>query len=390
MWDQKDPDHTTDRWKEWKERHDEVCSLNHAGSSRAMEPDIAEVLWGRSQEKNNLRYTVFVGDGDGASFGRVAAAQPYGKEPEDRVTKEDCVGHIQKRMGTKLREVKRTWQGRKLTDGKGIGGKQRLTNARINSYQVYYGKAIRGNLGNVEAAGNAVLAIFYHSVSTDANPQHHMCPDTPTSWCAFHQSRRCKKPFSHKPALPEAVAELVKPVFETLGGKSLLSRCMKGLTQNQNECAHSTLWNIAPKHIFQNPQVIFFAGALATGLFNDGHVFLGKVLNRLGYAPGKFTIKAMETADKERVRKAKLQAKLETKAKRKARRNKKHHKEDAAVQKEGVLYQPGGFGPDGKLIQMASSDPGSTKKTRKCKKCHQPYKGHKRGQPCPTLETIAT
>ena len=105
VWDKKDPDHMSDKWKAWKERPYEECTLNHAGSARAMEADIAEVLWMRSQEKNNLRYTTFVGDGDGASFGRVASLKPYGSAPEAQVVKEDCIGHIQKRMGTRLREV---------------------------------------------------------------------------------------------------------------------------------------------------------------------------------------------------------------------------------------------------------------------------------------------
>ena len=312
-WDQKDPDHTSDAWKEWKEHHDDNCTLNHGGSSRAMEADIAATLWERSQEKNNLRYTVFVGDGDGASYGRVSALKPYRKELDDAIIKEDCVGHVQKQMGTKLRELKRTWKGRKSKDGKGIGGKQRLTGARINSYQVYYGKAIRSNLGNVDAARNAVLAIYYHSVSTDEQPQHHLCPDNSQSWCGFYQSHRQNKPFKHKPALPAAVAEVVKAMFEALAETSLLSRCMWGLTQNSNECAHSTLWNIAPKQIFHNPHVIHFAAALATGLFNDGHIFIANVLQRMGYKIGEHAIKAMEKADKERVRKAKQEVKKETK-----------------------------------------------------------------------------
>ena len=194
-----------------------------------MEADIAEVLWMRSQEKNNLRYTTFVGDGDGASFGRVASLKPYGSAPEAQVVKEDCIGHIQKRIGTKLREVKRTWKGRKLSDQKGIGGKQRLTNNRINSYQVYYGKAMRNNLGNIDAASDAVMAIFYHSISTDSKPQHHLCPDTPTSWCGFRQSVRLNKAFKHKPARPGAVAELVKPVFEALPDKSIARTLHEGV-----------------------------------------------------------------------------------------------------------------------------------------------------------------
>ena len=140
-WDKRDPDRASEAWKQWKEAHDEECYLNHVGSSRAMEADIAKALWMRSEEERQKRYTVFVGDG--ASFGRVVSLKPYGDTP---VVKEDCTGHIQKRMGTKLREVKRKLQGQKLGDGKGIGGRQRLTTKRINSFQVSIGLTPYPNL----------------------------------------------------------------------------------------------------------------------------------------------------------------------------------------------------------------------------------------------------
>ena len=354
-----------------------------------MEADIAEVLWCWSEEENKLRYMVFVGDGDGSSFGRIAKLKPYGDGPEAAVVKEDCLGHIQKRMGTKLREVKRTYKGRKLADGKGIGGKQRMTNKKINDFQVYYGKAIRSNLGNVEAASNAVMAIFMHSISTDKDPKHHLCPDTPTSWCGYQQSLRLNKAFSHKAPLPEAVAEVIKPVFTALADKALLARCMKGLTQNTNEALHATMWNIAPKHLFNQPQVMFFAAAMATGIFNDGHVFLANVIQRLGYDIGPHTLAAMESADKERIRKARQEEKAQAKEERKKRRKKKHAKEDTAMEKEGVMYEPGGFGPDGHLITIPETETSKRKcaSERKCRKCKQPMKGHKRGQACPSVQT---
>ena len=85
--------------------------VNHGSSYGEMEANIAATVREHFQEKNNLRYTVFVVDGDDASYGRVSALKPYGKAPDDAIIKEDCVGHVQKRMGAKLRELKRTWKG---------------------------------------------------------------------------------------------------------------------------------------------------------------------------------------------------------------------------------------------------------------------------------------
>jgi hypothetical protein len=84
-------------------------------------------LFGRSISKRNLKYTTFVGDGDSSSYGRVRDAmfQKYGDEYI--VTKEECVGHVQKRLGTALRKYKADKKGKKLSDGKGVGGRGRFT-----------------------------------------------------------------------------------------------------------------------------------------------------------------------------------------------------------------------------------------------------------------------
>ena len=50
-----------------------------------------------------LRYTTYVGDGDSAAYGSVVDARPYG--PDIVIKKEDCVGHIQGRMGKHLRRL---------------------------------------------------------------------------------------------------------------------------------------------------------------------------------------------------------------------------------------------------------------------------------------------
>ena len=66
------------------------------------------------------------------------------------VTKLECVGHIQKRMGTGLRKLKKE---------KRLGGKVKLTDALIDSMQMYYGKAICENKGCAEEMQKATLAI---------------------------------------------------------------------------------------------------------------------------------------------------------------------------------------------------------------------------------------
>ena len=68
-----------------------------------MEPEAAEVLWKRSMELHNMKYTIFVGDGDSKAHDRVVREQPYGQEVE--IQKEECMNHVEKRIGTALRNL---------------------------------------------------------------------------------------------------------------------------------------------------------------------------------------------------------------------------------------------------------------------------------------------
>ena len=134
-------------------------------------------MFKRSIEKRKLKYIQFVGDGDSNTFRIVAEEMKkiYGDRYE--VQKEDCIGHMQKRMRNALRTLKK---GERLLDNKTIRGKGRLTKEKINSIQLYYGKAIRENRGDLKSMQNAIWAIFYHSLKPKTNirldDQHRFCP----------------------------------------------------------------------------------------------------------------------------------------------------------------------------------------------------------------------
>ena len=74
-----------------------------------MEAEGAARLYGRSIEKHKFRYIPFVGDGDSKSYSSVCKSLPYGAGVT--IPKEDCIGHVTKRMGTALRKVKADYGG---------------------------------------------------------------------------------------------------------------------------------------------------------------------------------------------------------------------------------------------------------------------------------------
>ena len=143
-------DKESDEYKQRYDSHKDQCCINHVGSSDAMETQGAKEIFLRSIEKYGLKYVEFVGDGDSGCFGAVreVCEKEYGGEYV--VRKEECVGHVQKRMGTGLPEYKRKNRGRKLRDGKTVGGSNRLTDKVIDKMQNFYGQAIRNNCGDLD------------------------------------------------------------------------------------------------------------------------------------------------------------------------------------------------------------------------------------------------
>ena len=153
------------------------------------------------------------------------------------------MGHVQKRLGSRLRSLKKRLGKNHLEDGKPIGGKGRLTDKVIDKLQVYYGKAIRQNTHSVDAMQNAIMAIWHHNKSTDDNPDHDLCPEGENSWCGFQRdAAKGTSDYIHKDPIPEAVANAILPTFEALSEESLLMKCLHGGTQNQNEAINGLIW----------------------------------------------------------------------------------------------------------------------------------------------------
>ena len=133
-------------------------------------------IWKRSVEDHKIRYTSMLCDGDSKSFAAICEAKVYG---EVEVTKEDCVNHIYKRMGTALRRL----SVEAKAQGSSISGKGKLTNAKIMKIQNYYGRAIKEYSNDVDLLKKRIFAIFFHLSSTDQNPKHQHCSTGSNSWC---------------------------------------------------------------------------------------------------------------------------------------------------------------------------------------------------------------
>lgn len=142
--------------------HSSTCTANYQGSSGGMEVVGVLDMFRQSESTRNLRYKYYLGDGDSAAYPKVVSEKPYG--PEYEIEKLECLGHVKKRMGSRLRKLKSVLGKNKLKDGKTIGGKNRLTGTAINKIQDYYGLSIIRNTDSLENMKKAVWATFFISL----------------------------------------------------------------------------------------------------------------------------------------------------------------------------------------------------------------------------------
>lgn len=192
-----------------KNKKDHVCKSNYSGVSGGMELAGVQAIFNRSVTQNGVRYVEYLGDGDSKAFQHVIQSKPYGDEVE--IKKLECVGHIQKRMGARLRKLRQETKG-KLDDEKPLGGKSRLTLNVIDELQTYYGLAIRRNVDSIDNMYTAVWATYFHKLSTDDKPRHELCPKGEDPWYKYQRSLITKEPYTHNP-LPEAVMSFIKPII---------------------------------------------------------------------------------------------------------------------------------------------------------------------------------
>lgn len=339
-------------FEEWQVQHfaSGKCDINFDGSSPAMESEGAVIIWNRSIELHNLRYKWMVSDGDSKAFSAVENLY------DSKVEKLDCVGHVQKRMGKRLMKLKATNKC-KLADGKTMGGQGRLTEGKIKQLQKYYGLAIRQNtLAKQNPTTNEInvavysmkkniIAILHHSVKLeDKNKQHRYCPRGESSWCKWQQDEATgTQTYDGSNCLPQVFLEELKPTFVGLSDTKLLERCVRGTTQNPNECLNSLVWIRCPKHKHHGIKSVPCAVASAVLHFHHGAASREMIMERLSTPAGHHTRHASSLRDGKRLRKSDLQATEKERKRRQGEALLRTRKEEALREAEGVTYEAGGF-----------------------------------------------
>ena len=308
-------------------RADHDCMINHHGSAPAMETKGAIQIFNRSKEKG-LIYSGYYGDGDSKAYGSVKEIYPG-----IPVIKYECVGHVQKRVGCRLRKLK-----------KNVKGLSELTGNVIDRLQNYFGIAIRTNVNDLEGMKKAVAAVLFHVASSKEKKWHTHCPDGANSWCRYKKDEALgTSTFVHGKGLSLNVIKHTKPVFEDLSKDSLLSKCLHGKTQNQNESFNSTVWKRVPKDTFVGAKTFALGAMDAVAHFNDGNIATLNVLDEIGLFRGHYTTVGCHHRNEERCDNAIRKSDEGYRKRRKFIRGTKKSGVDKQKKSEGVLYGPGKF-----------------------------------------------
>ena len=321
-------DKDSEEYHRWRAEHNN-CKANYKGSAPAMESEGADRIFRRSVATHKLRYTDLYSDGDSKSYNRVKDV--YSADGI-QIAKKECIGHVQKRVGTALRKLKK--------ETPALGGKGKLSDAMIDKLQNYYGIAIRSNVGDLNGMRKAIHASFFHCASSERRDLHTHCPTGPSSWCGFKRNRNS---FKHSPGLPDAVIAKVKPVYQRLSEDSLLEKCLHGKTQNQNEAVNGMVWERIPKEVFVGADLLEFGLFDAISHFNIGARTVLLLLKALKISPGKYTEEGCRHLDMDRICGAEYKHSEERKKSRKVLRGKRKKKEDKNQQAESVTYAAGAF-----------------------------------------------
>jgi len=322
-------------YQNWKETH--VCQINHHGSASSMETNGTVDMFKRSIEKRNLRYTTFIGDGDSSSYPTVVELDPYNGTG---IEKGECIGHVQKRVGTNLRKIRKELPKERKRK---IFGRGKLTDAAINYIQNCYGLAIRQNTNSLYQMKKNVSAILYHC--SDIKPddeRHKWCNRSPDSWCSYwNQKKKSTCSFN----LPESIKDEpeIKGLFERLRDEKLLKKCLHGKTQNVNESFNGIVWTRCPKRVYVNRKTLEIGISSAIIEFNEGKTGIEAVLKGAKLSVGKLQSvqnqNALKRHSSSRLRKSSSPGKQRLKTLRAIKKN----WADKNKEKEGKVYEAGGF-----------------------------------------------
>ncbi|CAB3225803.1 unnamed protein product [Arctia plantaginis] len=266
----------TTEFEEWQISHADECQANHEGSSGKMEVNAVVEMFQRSEDLYGVKYSNYIGDGDSKTFKGIVDSKPY--ENFD-VHKKECIDHVQKRMGTRLRNLKK--------GTKGLGGRE--------------------------------------------------------NWCSWKKAKaeNALDAYHHNQPMSEEVYQAIKPIYVELSRDDLLERCLGACTQNNNESFNATVWSLAPKSSSSGKTVLDIATDIAVCTFNGGLTNVLQIFKMLEVEIGAQLYNFCTEADAKRITHAEASLSDAAKSARALQKSTRKDEEDKNLAIEGQMYGAG-------------------------------------------------
>ena len=199
-----------------------------------METSAALEIWKRSIEKHQLVYGTYIGDGDSSSFRNLIKSDPYNGEAV--VRKEECLGHVQKRLKKHLLKKSSLYKGQPEGKAKRIS-------------HLYVLVVVQNKGKEAVAIRDALNILLEHT-----REKHEDCPAGEFSWCYFQkQLALClnddtlQAPYPRSTYLVADEYKRAREVFDLFASLEFCGSITLGKTQNSNESLHSMIWHHSPK-----------------------------------------------------------------------------------------------------------------------------------------------
>ena len=237
------------------------CSANYKASDPNKEVIGAKRIFSRSIDNRKLRYVEMYSDGDSKTYPAIKDTYVNSNDSDIKVQKKECVCHVQKRVGTRLRKLKK--------EVTGLKGK--LTEKVIDRLQNFYVIAISSNPGNLKGIQDNAMAVMGHAASFEKNYWHNKYPKERESWCQY-QADKANGTKLCKPGkgLDTTIIKHIKPIFVDLCKDELLKKCLDCKTQNQNKSFNGTVWNRLQKTTYIGYHQFSLGVYDAVAVFNNG------------------------------------------------------------------------------------------------------------------------
>ena len=335
---QKGPKTTDDNYDQWFNEHKSTCTRNHTGSASSMELEAARVLFSRSVNKYNIRYTQLLCDGDSKTVSALNNDEVYGSIP---IVKSDCINHVNKRLYNEIEKLKQVSRN----TSHHLTGRGRVTKKLQKQLSVRYTQALKDNTPCVSKMKNGVKVSLFHRMSSDDKPIHQYCPE---SWCKYNVQKyngvaESDITYKHRCELKPVYGQQLIPLYERLSRPDLLERCKDLHTTNANESFNGQVWRRVPKYLPTSPQILETGVAMSVLEFNYGSRGIGHIFRNLGISTGYYFDQFISMSTKKR---RLCSIRHSSHATKKRRIDKKLFAAgiaDTQQQKEGTVYASGGF-----------------------------------------------